>query len=87
MLAFLVAAASLAPRPIDPWHMPLWSRAPEMVAKLQAFSHKNTVGPFLDEVQRRGIRQALVSWEYLPVARLAPRLRALSRGSIRDGRR
>lgn len=52
---------------VDPWHADEWARAvgarPTMVAKFEAFSRRRTIDEFIDEVERKGIRTLLVSWE------------------------
>jgi hypothetical protein len=75
---------------VDPWHLPQWGQAigaaPEMVAKFEAFSRQRSIAPFLDETQRQGIRQALVSWEpWEPVpARLGITLQYLPQPGYRN---
>jgi hypothetical protein len=58
---------------VDPWHVDDWTKniaaAPQMVAKFEAFSRGRTIDDFIDEAQRQGVRQLLVSWEpWKPVA-------------------
>jgi mannan endo-1,4-beta-mannosidase len=52
---------------VDPWHLDDWARRigarPQLVAKFEAFARKRTIGSFLAENQRQGIRQVMVSWE------------------------
>src|SRR3954454_1185213 len=52
---------------VDPWHLDDWARrvgaAPQLVAKFEAFSRNRTIGGFLAEAQRRGVRRVMVSWE------------------------
>jgi mannan endo-1,4-beta-mannosidase len=52
---------------VDPWHLRGWAdavgAAPQVVAKFEAFSRRQSIDPFLDEVHRNGIREVLVSWE------------------------
>jgi mannan endo-1,4-beta-mannosidase len=52
---------------IDPWHIDDWTRSvgarPQMVAKFEAFSRKRTINSFLDETERQGVGQVLISWE------------------------
>jgi mannan endo-1,4-beta-mannosidase len=52
---------------VDPWHLDDWARSvgarPQLVAKFEAFSRKRTIGSFLAENERQGIRQVMVSWE------------------------
>jgi mannan endo-1,4-beta-mannosidase len=52
---------------VDPWHVDDWARkvgaTPQMVAKFQAFARRQPVEPWLNEIERRGIRRVLISWE------------------------
>src|SRR4051794_26734052 len=52
---------------VDPWHVDDWARdigaAPQMVAKFEAFSRREPLGPFLAEARRQGVRQVMISWE------------------------
>jgi mannan endo-1,4-beta-mannosidase len=52
---------------VDPWHVDDWARRigarPQLVAKFEAFARKRTIGSFLAENERQGIRQVMVSWE------------------------
>jgi hypothetical protein len=52
---------------VDPWHLDDWARSvgarPQLVAKFEAFARKRTIGSFLAENKRQGIRQVMVSWE------------------------
>jgi hypothetical protein len=65
------AAARAAPRSFgvyaDPWHVTAWShdvgRAPDYVARFEAFSRGAPVDSFLREAERQGLRHVLVSWE------------------------
>jgi mannan endo-1,4-beta-mannosidase len=67
----LAAPASAAPRSlgvyVDPWHVAGWAqsvgRAPQYVARFEAFSRGGTVDAFLREAERQGLRHVLVSWE------------------------
>lgn len=70
--SFAVAApASAASRSfgvyVDPWHIAGWShdvgRAPQYVARFEAFSRGATVDDFLRQAERQGLRRVLVSWE------------------------
>jgi len=92
-------AARLRPAPapvrtlgvyVDPWHVVRWARdvgaTPGMVAKFESFSRRRTIARFLAETQRRGIRQALVSWEpWEPVpARLGTTVQFLPQPGYRN---
>jgi mannan endo-1,4-beta-mannosidase len=52
---------------VDPWHLDDWANRigarPQLVAKFEAFARKRTIGSFLAENERQGIRQVMVSWE------------------------
>src|SRR4051794_1093771 len=52
---------------VDPWHIDDWAASvraqPTFAATFEAFSRKRTLVNFTAEVQRRGIRSVLVSWE------------------------
>ena len=53
---------------VDPWHVDelgaaASARAPQYVARFEAFSRGTTVDAFLRESERQGIRRVLVSWE------------------------
>jgi glycosyl hydrolase family 26 len=69
-LAF-AAPASAAPGAfgvyVDPWHVAAWAqsvgRAPQYVARFEAFSRGATLDSFLREAERQGLRRVLVSWE------------------------
>jgi hypothetical protein len=76
---------------VDPWHVDGWARdvgaMPQLVAKFEAFSRRQPLGPFLREVHRRGFRQLLVSWEpWSPVpARLGLAAASLPQVGYRSG--
>lgn len=67
----LAAPASASPRAfgvyVDPWHVSGWAqsvgRAPQYVARFEAFSRGGSVDAFLREAERQGLRHVLVSWE------------------------
>jgi mannan endo-1,4-beta-mannosidase len=69
----LAAPAAAAPSArsfgvyVDPWNVGAWSRdvgrAPQYVARFEAFSRGTTVDAFLREAERQGLRHVLVSWE------------------------
>ena len=67
----LAAPASAAPRAfgvyVDPWHVGAWSesvaRAPQYVARFEAFSRAATLDSFLREAERQRLGRVLVSWE------------------------
>jgi mannan endo-1,4-beta-mannosidase len=69
--ALLAAPASASSRSfgvyVDPWHVDTWAgsvgRAPQYVARFEAFSRGTTVDSFLREAERQGLRHVLVSWE------------------------
>jgi mannan endo-1,4-beta-mannosidase len=52
---------------VDPWNLASWNhdvgRAPQYVARFEAFSRGATVDSFLREAERQGLRRVLVSWE------------------------
>jgi Glycosyl hydrolase family 26 len=52
---------------VDPWNVGAWSRdvgrAPQYVARFEAFSRGATVDAFLREAERQGLAHVLVSWE------------------------
>jgi mannan endo-1,4-beta-mannosidase len=52
---------------VDPWHLREWAdavgAAPQMVAKFEAFSRRESIDGFLDEVHRNGVHEVLISWE------------------------
>jgi len=52
---------------VDPWHIDDWTAkvgaTPTIAAKFEAFWRRQTITKFTDEVERRGIRRILVSWE------------------------
>jgi len=52
---------------VDPWHVDDWARkigaAPQLVGKFEAFSRRPTIDRYLNEVERRGIRRVMISWE------------------------
>jgi hypothetical protein len=52
---------------IDPWHVDDWSRAvgarPQLVAKFEAFSRRDSLQPYLTEAQRQGATALMISWE------------------------
>lgn len=64
-------ARALGVRPfgvyVDPWHLDDWARkvgaAPQLVAKFESFSQNRTIGGFLAEAKRQGVRRVMVSWE------------------------
>jgi mannan endo-1,4-beta-mannosidase len=67
----LAAPATAAPRSfgvyVDPWHVGRWAesvgRAPQFVARFEAFSRAATLDSFLREAERQGLARVLVSWE------------------------
>jgi glycosyl hydrolase family 26 len=67
----LAASASAAPRTfgiyVDPWNVAGWTqdvgRAPQYVARFEAFSRGATVDAFLREAEQQGLARVLVSWE------------------------
>jgi len=52
---------------VDPWHLDDWSRAvgarPQLVAKFQAFSRRDSLLPYMAEAQRQGATALMISWE------------------------
>jgi hypothetical protein len=52
---------------VDPWHIDDWARTeriqPQLVAKFESFSLGRTPDAFLDEAERQGIGQVLITWE------------------------
>jgi mannan endo-1,4-beta-mannosidase len=52
---------------VDPWHTDDWAHSvgvrPDLVAKFESFSRRRTSEKFLDEVERQGVRRALIAWE------------------------
>jgi mannan endo-1,4-beta-mannosidase len=69
----LAAAPSVSAAPrsfgvyVDPWNVAGWAqdvgRAPQYVARFEAFSRGVTVDAFLRETERQGLARVLVSWE------------------------
>ena len=69
----LAAAPSVSAAPrsfgvyVDPWNVAGWAqdvgRAPQYVARFEAFSRGATVDAFLREAERQGLARVLVSWE------------------------
>jgi hypothetical protein len=52
---------------VDPWHVDDWARAvgaaPQAIATFEAFSRDRTLGPWMAEARRQGIRRLLITWE------------------------
>jgi mannan endo-1,4-beta-mannosidase len=52
---------------LDPWHLADWAERvgvrPNLVAKFEAFARKRTPQKFLDQVERDGVKDVMISWE------------------------